>query len=51
MLYHDANDSTKPVVCCDMNGKTIWKFRNVNILKFPHCISVDNSANVYVAFS
>lgn len=49
-MYY-TNDFYKTVVCCDMDGKSIWTFKNVDILKSPHGISLDNSGNVYVACS
>ncbi|XP_063399730.1 uncharacterized protein LOC134684374 [Mytilus trossulus] len=42
-------DETKSVMCCDMNGRVIWKFKDENILKLPRGIAVDNYGNVYVA--
>ncbi|CAG2198363.1 unnamed protein product [Mytilus edulis] len=44
-----TNDGTKSVTCCDMDGKTVWIFKDETILKCPRGLAVDNSGNVYVA--
>lgn len=49
-LYY-TNDDTKCVTCCDMDGKTVWTFKEVNILQTPRGIAVDKKGNVYVPCS
>ncbi|XP_071123256.1 uncharacterized protein [Mytilus edulis] len=44
-----TNDGTKSVTCCDMDGKTVWIFKDETILKCPRGLAVDNSGNMYVA--
>lgn len=36
------------VVCCDLKGKIIWKFRDQAVLKAPSCIDIDGNGFVYV---
>ncbi|VDI83913.1 Hypothetical predicted protein [Mytilus galloprovincialis] len=44
-----TNDGTKSVTCCDMDGNTVWIYKDETILKCPRGLAVDNSGNVYVA--
>ena len=40
---------TETVSCCDMNGKSIWKFKDTSLLRSPRGVVVDNHGFVFVA--
>ena len=41
--------STETVNCCDMNGKSIWRFEDTAVLRSPRGVVVDNQGFVFVA--
>ena len=41
--------STETVSCCDMNGKSIWRFEDTSPLRSPRGVVVDNQGFVFVA--
>lgn len=49
-LYY-TNSEKHTVVCCDMEGNTIWTFKDENIVKEHRGIGVDNAGNVYTVSS
>ncbi|XP_063448399.1 uncharacterized protein LOC134727932 [Mytilus trossulus] len=44
-----TNEDNHNVKCCDIQGKTLWTFKEKRTLSYPMGISVDNGGNVYVA--
>ena len=46
LLY---TSSTETVNCCDMNGKSIWRFEDTAVLRSPRGVVVDNQGFVFVA--
>jgi DNA-binding beta-propeller fold protein YncE len=46
-LYY-TNYYTDTVTCCDLQGTTLWEFKDERILQYPLGISVDNYGNAYV---
>ena len=47
-IYH-TNWKTNTVTCYNLDGTTIWKYQDENILKKPRGITIDNKQNLYVA--
>ena len=47
-LYYTSK-LTNTVTCCDLQGKTQWKFNDIRVLEGPSGVTVDNDGNVYVA--
>jgi len=43
-----TNYYTDTVTCCDLQGTTLWEFKNERVLQYPLGISVDNYGNAYV---
>jgi hypothetical protein len=41
--------STETVSCCDMNGKSIWRFEDTSLLRSPRGVVDDNQGFVFVA--
>ena len=46
-LYY-TNYYTDTVTCCDLQGTTLWEFKDERVLQYPLGISVDNYGNAYV---
>jgi hypothetical protein len=40
---------TETVSCCDMNGKQIWRFKDISLLLSPRGVVVSNQGVVFVA--
>ena len=49
LYYTDSNRSE--VVCCDINGTTLWTFTDTSVSKDQRSIAVDDYGNVYVVGS
>ncbi|XP_052082943.1 uncharacterized protein LOC127720409 [Mytilus californianus] len=43
-----CDPSTNTISCCDMEGSTIWSFKDDTVIKKPSGIAVDGMGNVYV---
>ncbi|CAC5383434.1 unnamed protein product [Mytilus coruscus] len=43
-----CDPSTYIISCCDMEGSTIWSFKDGSVIKNPRGIAVDGIGNVYV---
>ena len=41
--------STETISCCDINGKSIWRFEDTSLLRSPRGVVVDNHGFVFVA--
>ncbi|XP_071145095.1 uncharacterized protein [Mytilus edulis] len=39
----------KTITCCDMEGKSIWTFKDDTVIRNPSGITVDGNGNVYVS--
>ena len=46
-LFYTSN--TETVSCCEMNGKSIWRFKHTSLLHSPRGVVVDNHGFVFVA--
>jgi DNA-binding beta-propeller fold protein YncE len=46
-LYY-TNYYTDTVTCCDLQGTTLWEFKDERVLQYPLGISVDIYGNAYV---
>ncbi|CAG2239546.1 unnamed protein product [Mytilus edulis] len=47
LIYYTDCD-TRSVICCNLQGKPKWTFKEENILPTPLGITVDNAGNVFV---
>lgn len=47
IFYSNWQEHT--VICYDINGSALWKFKDETVLRNPSGISVDNNCNVFVA--
>ncbi|CAC5399495.1 unnamed protein product [Mytilus coruscus] len=47
IFYSNWQEHT--VICYDINGSALWKFKDETVLRNPSGISIDNNCNVYVA--
>lgn len=43
-----TNPKKHTISCCLYDGKLLWKFKDTNVLKTPHGITVDDKGNVFV---
>jgi hypothetical protein len=43
-----TNERKKTITCCLFNGTPLWQFKNEDILRNPHGITVDENGNLYV---
>ena len=41
--------STSTVSCCDMNGKEIWRFEGISLLRSPRGVVVDHQGFAFAA--
>jgi hypothetical protein len=46
-LFYTSDAET--VSCCDMNGKQIWRFKDISLLRSPRGLVVSNHGVVFVA--
>jgi outer membrane protein assembly factor BamB len=46
-LFYTSDTDT--VICCDMNGKQIWRFKDISLLRSPRVVVVSNQGVVFVA--
>ena len=43
-----TNRTQNNITCCLFNGTPVWQFKNEDILRKPHGITVDENGNLYV---